>query len=96
MALTVEYWTGADLKTRQCYGWCVETASVSLTTSSASCGTVPKGATIARITAGEACYVSNNNVAASATNGAYLLAAGDYRDMAVPNGGGPFLARSVS
>ncbi len=95
MALTVEYYTGADLKTRQCYGWNISSAAVGLTSTSATCGAVPAGAVIARITAGEASYVSNNNLTASATNGA-LIAANTTIDMAVPNGGTPFLARTVA
>ncbi len=94
MTLSVSYYTGADVKTGQTYGGQISRVDVTLSGTSASCGTVPPGAALARIKAGEACYVSNNNVTASSTNGE-LLAANDIIDLAVPNGGGPFLARTV-
>ena len=72
MALEISYFTGADRYTRQCYGVLISSAAYTVTGSSASAGTVPPGAAIARVKAGEACRVSNNDVAASATNGIHL------------------------
>lgn len=85
MALEISYWSGYDPITRLAYGTVLARASVTLTASSASMGTVPAGAAIARVTAGEATLVSNNGTAASATNGVYL-ATGDSIDIAVVPG----------
>lgn len=93
MALTITYVDNADIRTRQCYGTFLSTASVSLTSTSADCGAVPGSASIARIKAGEACYVSNNGADASATNGV-PLAANEVIDLAVPTGA-QFKARTA-
>lgn len=85
MALSISYFGGTDVNTMQCYGECVSRADVTLTGSSASMGTPPTNAAIARVTAGEACTVSNNGTAASATNGV-SLAANAVIDMAVIRG----------
>lgn len=85
MALSISYFGGADIQTMQCYGECVSRADVTLTASSASMGAVPANAALARVTAGEACTVSNNGTAASATNG-ISLAAGDKIDLAIIRG----------
>ena len=82
MALSISYFTGADGATRQCYGWLLGSAVVTLTSFDASCGTPPPNAGIARVTAGEACFVSNNMTAVSATNGV-SLAAGTTIDIAI-------------
>lgn len=80
MALEISYFTGSDPETRACYGTLLSSASVILTGTSASCGTVPPTSKIARLKAGENCRVSNNGATASATNGVYLTA-GDIMDI---------------
>ncbi len=75
MALSITYFDGADRTTQQCYGKMLSTVEYTVTGSSASCGTPPESAKIARLTAGEACNVSNNGSAASAINGVRLAAA---------------------
>lgn len=82
MALNIAYFIGADRETQYCYGTLISSVAYTVTGSSASVGTPPEQARIARLAAGEACYVSNNNRAASATNGIYL-AAGDVADITV-------------
>lgn len=94
MALSISYYTGADTSTNLCYGGQISRASVVLTSTSAACGVVPSGAVVARVKAGEDCYVSNNGSDASDTNGEYLEA-GEFCDMQVPNGGAQFMARTV-
>jgi hypothetical protein len=85
MALNISYFTGADQETGQCYGTLVSSAAYTVTGSSASVGTPPAFAGVARLKAGEGCYVSNNGTAASSTNGVYL-AAGDSIDLEVRSG----------
>lgn len=85
MALNIAYFTGADVETDQCYGTLVSSVAYTVTGTSASVGTPPPFAAVARLKAGEACYVSNNGVAASATNG-FFLAAGDSIDVQVNAG----------
>jgi hypothetical protein len=92
MALEITYIDRADHKEHKVYGICVGRATVTLGASSATCGTVPGGAAIARLTAGEACTVSNNGAAADATNGFYL-AANTTIDVAVPHQAQPFYAK---
>jgi hypothetical protein len=94
MALLIMYFDGADHETRQVYGYCISQAAATLSGTSASAGTPPANAKLARIKAGEACYVSNNGAAASSTNGV-TLAADEVIDMAVPIDGTGFLARTV-
>jgi hypothetical protein len=76
MALEISYFDGAGTTsiTSNVYGGLVASASVTLSGSSASCGTVPAGTRLARVKAGETCRVSNNGAAASATNGVHLAA----------------------
>lgn len=74
MALNISYFYGADNSSGQCYGSLASSVAYTVTGSSASAGAIPAGATIARLTAGETCRVSNNGVPASATNGVYLTA----------------------
>ena len=92
MALSISYFAGADLQTQKCYGRNISRVDVTLTGSSASCGTPPEQATLARLTAGEACTVSNNGTAASATNGV-SLASGAVIDLEVFRGTA-FLAKT--
>lgn len=92
MALKIAYFTGHDARTEKCYGILRSAVSVSLTGTSASCGTPPEGAYIARIRAGETCVVSNNGAAASDTNGIYMEA-GDAIDIQVD---GPFYAKTTT
>jgi len=82
MALNVSYFLGADVGTGQCYGGLLGSVSYTVTGSSASVGTNPTGAKIARLNAGEACYVTNNGATVSSTNGIYM-AAGDIVDLAI-------------
>lgn len=82
MALNVSYFTGADIGTGQCYGGLLSSVAYTVTGSSASVGTPPTGAVIARLAAAENCYVSNNGVTVSATNGIYIPA-GSSIDLAV-------------
>lgn len=93
MALEISYWTGYDPITRQCYGTNISRVSSTLTGSSASQGTIPPNASVARLKAGENCCVSNNGSAASSTNGTYL-ALGDVIDLAVVSGT-PLLAMTA-
>lgn len=86
MALEISYWSGYDPITRQCYGTNLGRASVTLTGSSTDLGTVPSGAAVARLDAGEQCCVSNNGNAASSTNGVLIKAASTV-DIAVPVSG---------
>lgn len=72
----------ADRETEQCYGTLLSSVAYTVTGSSVSVGTPPSGSAIARLSAGEACYVSNNGRDASATNGIYL-GAGDIADIQV-------------
>ena len=74
MPLSVSYFADTDLVARLCYGRLLGSVSYTVTATSASVGTPPSGSNIARIHAGENCYVSNNGAAASATNGLYLTA----------------------
>lgn len=87
MALEISYFTGPgeSKQTDKIYGTLTGSASVTLTGSSASCGTVPANTNLARLKAGEACRVSNNGAAASASNGVYL-AAGDIIELSVSTG----------
>lgn len=94
MALEVTYYTGADGATGQCLGYQISRATVTLSGSSATLGAVPPGARIAHIVAGEACVVSNNGLAASATNGQYF-AASDKVDIAVPVNEQPFYGKTA-
>lgn len=82
MALNIAYFTDTDQATGQCYGALLSSAAYTVTASSASVGTPPAAANIARLKAGEACYVTNNAGAASASNGIFL-AAGDSIDLEV-------------
>ena len=82
MALNVSYFTSPDRTTQVCYGTVISSVAYTVTGSSASVGNPPSGATIARLAAGENCYVSNNGQAASATNGIYC-AAGTVTDVQV-------------
>lgn len=82
MALNIAYFTSADRTTGVCYGTLISSVAYTVTGSSASVGNPPNGATIARLAAGENCYVSNNGQDASATNGIYL-AAGSVADIQV-------------
>lgn len=74
MALEVSWFAGEDRTTHSCYGSLLGSVSYTVTGSSVTVGTVPAGATIARVKAGETCRVSNNGIAASATNGVHLAA----------------------
>lgn len=80
--MNVAYFTGTDQTTGQCYGTLVSSVAYTVTGASASVGTPPAFAEVARVKANEACYVSNNGGAASATNGIYL-AVGDVVDIQV-------------
>ncbi len=84
MALSITYFDGADRTTQQCFGRMLTTVEYTVTGSSASCGTPPEGANIAYIKAGEACNVTNNGDAASATNGV-RMAAGDIITVGIIN-----------
>jgi len=94
MALDITYYEGADRQTGQCYGRQISRAIVTLSGSSTSLGAVPDGASIARFTPGEACVISNNNTAASDTNG-QPLAQGVIIDLNVPPSGKPFLGKTA-
>lgn len=85
MALNIAYFGDADVTTAMCYGILCGSVAYTVTGSSASVGTPPANASLARLKAGEGCYVSNNGSAASATNGVYL-AAGDVVDIEVKSG----------
>ena len=82
MALNVAYVYGSDDETGQAYGNLASSVAYTVTGSSASVGTPPSGAKVARLSAGEACYVSNNGSPASSTNGIHL-AAGAVADVQV-------------
>lgn len=94
MALDVTYYAGRGSHGTQIYGGQVTRAIVSLTGSSATCGAVPGGAVLARLTAGEDCVVSNNGAAASDTNGQKILTGGTI-DLSVPAGGAPFYGKTA-
>jgi hypothetical protein len=85
MALNVSYFTGADIGTGQCYGGLISSVAYTVTGSSASVGNPPTGAKIARLAAGENCYVSNNGTTVSATNGIYIPAGSSIDIAVVPN-----------
>jgi hypothetical protein len=85
MALSISYFGGSDAITMQCYGELIGTVAVTLTGSDASMGVPPANAAIARITAGEACFVSNNTTAVSATNGVSMATASTM-DLAIIRG----------
>jgi hypothetical protein len=85
MALNIAYFGDSDTITGQCYGILSASVAYTVTGSSASVGTPPSNAAIARLAAGENCYVSNNGAAASATNGIYL-AVGQVTDIEVKSG----------
>jgi len=82
MALNVTYFRNSDPVTRVCYDRVLGSASYTVTGSSASVGTVPSGSNLARLAAGENCWVSNNGTAASTTNGVYIPA-GSVVDISV-------------
>jgi len=86
MALKITYFDSYDGTTRQVYGTVIGGASVDLTETSADLGTVPSGASVARIEAQEDCLISNNGANASATT-ALFLGAGSIVDIAVPRSG---------
>lgn len=85
MALDITYWTGYDPITRLAYGTCISRVQATLTASDAQLGAIPANAAIARVKAGEVCVVSNNDVAASATNGVGLIV-GEAVDIDVSKG----------
>jgi hypothetical protein len=85
MALNIAYFTGADIGTGQCYGGLISSVAYTVTGSSASVGNPPTGAKIARLSAGENCYVSNNGAAASSTNGIYIGANTSIDIAIIPN-----------
>lgn len=93
MALEISYWDGADDRTRQVYGGNTGRASVTLSGSSATCGAVPSATAVARCKAGEACIVSNNGSAASASNGVHLDA-GEIIDIEITSPG-PLYAKTA-
>lgn len=95
MALEVSYFAGSGETrlTSKVYGTLLGSASVTLTGTSASCGTVPAKTVLARLVAGEACYVSNNGTTASATNG-INIPAGGVVDVTISEGSA-LLARTV-
>ena len=82
MALNIAYFNDTDQATGQCYGALISSVAYTVTASSASVGTPPSNANIARLSAGEACYVTNNAGAAAATNG-FHLAVGAVIDIEV-------------
>lgn len=82
MPLNVSYFNDTDQSTNLVYGALLSSVSYTVTGSSASVGTPPVNANIARLSAGEPCYVTNNAAAASTTNGIYL-AAGSVIDIEV-------------
>lgn len=86
MALHITYFDSYDGITRQCYGTVVGAAVPTLSGSSSDLGVIPSAASVARLEAGEDCYVSNNGVAASSSNGLFL-SAGSIVDIAVPRSG---------
>jgi hypothetical protein len=81
----ITYFSGADPITRQAYGQVISRATPTLTGSSASLGTPPTNAAIARVRGTEACCITNNGADASATNGVYL-GDGDVIDLAIEPG----------
>lgn len=85
MALNIAYFKTTDRASVNVYEELISSTPVTVTASSASCGAIPNAASIARLAAGEACYVSNNDAPASSTNGIYL-AAGVVADVQVVNG----------
>ena len=86
MALNVAYFIRADAMTHKVYGACIGGAAVTLGASSATIGTIPNGTSFARFSAGEDCIISNNDQAASSTNGVPLRS-GEIIDLEVPVGG---------
>lgn len=84
MALEISYWTGTDTNTRQVYGRLISSESMTLTGVTQQSGAAPDGASLARVSAGEACRVTNSAASptVTATNGTYL-AAGDSIDLFV-------------
>jgi hypothetical protein len=82
MPLSVSYFGDFDPVTGHAYNKLLGSVSYTVTASSASVGTPTSRSNVARLHAGENCYVSNNGKPASATNGVYL-AAGNAIDLSV-------------
>jgi hypothetical protein len=87
MALEITFYSGYDRETQQVYGMGLGGVSYTVTGSSAAVmTTIPAGAKVARIKAGEICRVSNNGRAAdntaAATNGVHL-SVGEVIDLEV-------------
>lgn len=85
MALEITWFAGYDRETKLCYGQITGSVSYTVTASSVSVGTTPANSRVARIKAGETCRVSNNGIAASATNGVHL-AGSEIIDLEVRDG----------
>lgn len=85
--MRIAYFADADVTTNQCYGILLGSKKYTVTSSSATVGTPPTNAKIARIKAEETCVVSNSGSAASDDNGIFMEA-GDIIDIEVKNADG--------
>lgn len=91
--VTFTFFSGYDRETKQVYGTLISTVTQTATGSSVAVAlpALPGGQGVVRIVADAACNVSNNAIAASATNG-IPLASTDKIDLEVTSKNGLFLA----